>query len=125
MDAAWTEIERVAYEIKLIRGRPDTGKLAEKIERVKAELSQLDAERLASIMLPPGELADAIAERFDKDEINLLTASFDLEPENLKGERRIDRAFSLVSAMHRQGRIPELVEMLKRERPFFVWPEVG
>ena len=88
-------------------------------------MREIDEERVkaASILLPPGELIDAVANRFSIDEINELAHGVGLEPENLTGERRIDRAHSLVATMHRQGRLPELMGVLREERPYIEWPE--
>lgn len=85
----------------------------------------MDIERSRKVvaLLPPGELIDAVANRFSIDEINALAHDVDLEPENLTGVRRIDRAHSLVATMHRQGRLPELMRVLRKERPYIEWPE--
>lgn len=127
IDELWTEVERLAFEVKLIKGKPDTGPIGAKMEQVKAKLKEMDVELAAKIrpFLPPGELIDRVASHFNIDEINQLAFDLGLEPENLTGERRIDRAHALVATLHREVRVMELVAMLKEVRPNVEWPEFG
>ena len=116
------------YEIKILKGKPDTGKLGKKMQQVKAQLESLDVEKAAAAILPdipPPELVQGVAVHFNLDEIDNLAFAVSLEPENLEGTTRDTRARSLVQTMKRHNRLGELVEVLERERPMVDWPDVG
>jgi predicted RNA polymerase sigma factor len=68
-----------------------------------------------------GRLLDA---HFDVGELTLVCAELGIEWENLVGERRVEKAYALVAFCGRSGRLEELVEVVRRERPAVVW-ELG
>lgn len=70
----------------------------------------------APVASNPAALAALLAELFDTDEIDGL--AFDMAlGRYIRGESTEERARSLVGAAQRRGRLPELVELCRRERP--------
>lgn len=70
-----------------------------------------------------GRLLDA---HFDLGELKLLCADLGIEWENLAGERRVEKAYALVAYCGRSGRLSELVDLCRQERPGVEWGgEIG
>mgnify|MGYP006883704237 CR=1 FL=1 len=61
--------------------------------------------------LTPGDI-----ETFDLDEVDGLVFEMGLG-RNVRGDSTEDRARSLISAAQRRGRLTELIELCRRERP--------
>ena len=62
-------------------------------------------------------------EYFNLDELRLLCAGLEgIEFENISGETRQTKAMELVDLMFRHGRLVELVEIGRVQRPKVVWP---
>jgi len=106
------------------RGELDRERSERKAE--KAELqSQLNVlfEALSVHGTSPVAPADyvriwqVVRSHFSKDEINSLATELELEPENLEGETRDERAASLVKAARHRNRLVQLREIIIRDRP--------
>ena len=66
--------------------------------------------------LTPAALLRLMAETFDLDEVDGLVFEMGLG-RNVRGDSTEDRARSLISAAQRRGRLTELIELCRRERP--------
>jgi hypothetical protein len=62
-------------------------------------------------------LAERISEHFSSSELDELCHHFDIEPDELPGDTRSERAFELVDYLRRRNRLTELVDQLHKERP--------
>ncbi|MBK8988979.1 MAG: hypothetical protein IPM39_23395 [Chloroflexi bacterium] len=58
---------------------------------------------------------------FDADEIKALAFRLNVDFDNLAGERKSDKARSLLSHLERRRRLNELVEIVREERPNLPW----
>lgn len=58
---------------------------------------------------------------FDADEIKALAFRLNVDFDNLAGERKSDKARSLLSHLERRRRLNELVEVVREERPNLPW----
>ncbi len=117
------ELERLGYEVKLLKGKPDTGPLGNKIQHVKNQLDKISTERAANVLLPPGELIDAVVSAFDLDELNQLAFDMGMNHEDLQGNKW-QRVHKLVSDVQRRRLMSGFVLLLKEERPSIDWPDV-
>ena len=66
--------------------------------------------------LSPAALVRLMTETFDLDEVDGLVFEMGLG-RNVRGDSTEDRARSLISAAQRRGRLTELIELCRRERP--------
>jgi hypothetical protein len=66
-------------------------------------------------------LGRSLDAHFDLGELRLLCADLGIEWENLAGETRLAKAYALVAFCGRSGRLGELVEVCRRERPGIDW----
>jgi hypothetical protein len=64
----------------------------------------------------PAALLKLMCETFDMDEVDGLVFEMGLG-RNVRGDSTEDRARSLISAAQRRGRLTELIELCRRERP--------
>lgn len=64
----------------------------------------------------PAGLLRLMTETFDLDEVDGLVFEMGLG-RNVRGDSTEDRARSLISAAQRRGRLTELIELCRRERP--------
>ena len=71
---------------------------------------------LSVTALSPAALLRLMAETFDLDEVDGLVFEMGLG-RNVRGDSTEDRARSLISAAQRRGRLTELIELCRRERP--------
>lgn len=69
------------------------------------------------------QLRRILTERFSEGELQDLCFEMGVEYENLPGERHTDKARELVRYLDRRGRLNELVEAGKKERPNVDWEE--
>jgi septal ring factor EnvC (AmiA/AmiB activator) len=69
-----------------------------------------------TVVTSPAALLKLMCETFDMDEIDGLVFEMGLG-RNVRGDSTEDRARSLISAAQRRGRLPELIELCRRERP--------
>ena len=74
------------------------------------------AAPLTAVTLSPAALLKLICESFDMDEVDGLVFEMGLG-RNVRGDSTEERARSLISAAQRRGRLPELIELCRRERP--------
>lgn len=58
-----------------------------------------------------------VRSHFSKDEINSMAMELELEPDNLDGTTRDERAASLVKAARHRQRLAQLREIIIRDRP--------
>lgn len=71
---------------------------------------------VAIVTLSPAALLKLMCETFDMDEVDGLVFEMGLG-RNVRGDSTEDRARSLISAAQRRGRLTELIELCRRERP--------
>jgi uncharacterized coiled-coil protein SlyX len=71
---------------------------------------------VAIVTLSPAALLRLMCETFDRDEVDGLVFEMGLG-RNVRGDSTEERARSLISAAQRRGRLPELIELCRRERP--------
>ena len=69
------------------------------------------------------ELRKLIDQHFDLEDMRTLCFDLGLRYDNLRGEDKTAKARELVDLMVRRGRLDELVEMCREERPKVKWPE--
>ena len=63
------------------------------------------------------QLRDDLLTVFNLDELQSLCRRLGVEYERLRGQTRQDKAGLLIGTMERNGRLPELVQEVVRERP--------
>ncbi|HEX6386330.1 MAG TPA: hypothetical protein VF177_16790, partial [Anaerolineae bacterium] len=61
---------------------------------------------------------------FNLEEIRTLCFQMNVDYESVRGEEKPSRIRELLIALGRNGRLPELVELVRRERPRVSWPPV-
>lgn len=59
---------------------------------------------------------------FGEEDMRMLATEMGIDYENLRGETKRGRALAFVQLSAQLGRLPELVEMIKRYRPNIPWP---
>lgn len=98
------------------QAEPDVKAVAEADEQIQsAKMQLLNAQEKL-------ELINKIAERFNLEEMKNLCLKLGIEFEDLGGENtRSAKARELVEYMERRGRLSELIELLKKERPSILW----
>ena len=67
-------------------------------------------------------LRQLITEYFDDNELRTLCFDLNVEYENLPSSGKANKARDLVAYMQRNGRLPDLIDAGKKERPFLEWP---
>lgn len=72
----------------------------------------------------PGQLFPLIDAHFNEEELRTLCLMLGLEYESLGGRGKTANARELAEQMRRQGRLPELLALLRQERPLVAWPEL-
>ena len=82
----------------------------------RAPVAVVPAVPLSVTALSPAALLRLMAETFDLDEVDGLVFEMGLG-RNVRGDSTEDRARSLISAAQRRGRLTELIELCRRERP--------
>jgi hypothetical protein len=111
IDAAlqeWTErFLALSREFREATGREPTTR--------PPSLSVVAAAPLTAVT-SPAALLKLMCETFDMDEVDGLVFEMGLG-RNVRGDSTEDRARSLISAAQRRGRLPELIELCRRERP--------
>ncbi|MBE7529618.1 MAG: SUMF1/EgtB/PvdO family nonheme iron enzyme [Ardenticatenaceae bacterium] len=71
----------------------------------------------------PGQLFPLLDAHFNDEELRTLCLMLGLEYESLGGRGKTANARELAEQMRRQGRLPELLALLRQERPHVAWPE--
>lgn len=69
-------------------------------------------------------LRQLITEYFDDDELRTLCFDLSVDYESLPSMGKAGKARDLVAYMQRNGRLQELIDVGKRERPFLEWPSL-
>ena len=64
-----------------------------------------------------------VARNFNLDEIQVLTSYLSVDWEELAGDTKTLKINSLIAYLARRGRLAELLELAKEERPKAVWPD--
>lgn len=72
-------------------------------------------------MLTAQKLQNLLEEYFNLSELEQLCFDLDFEYENISGETRRDKARNLVTFTERQGRLPQLISILQKNRPLVNW----
>ena len=67
------------------------------------------------------ELRRMIASRFDTHELHRLASDMGIDYDDLPGEGKSRKIVELIQLLSRQERIPQLIELCKRERPQVNW----
>ena len=80
----------------------------------------------AGVSLPRDltQLRETIAEAFDASELATLCFDLGVDYENLDAVGKDDKARELVAYMNRAGRLGELVQACRRQRPSAAWPDL-
>lgn len=68
------------------------------------------------------ELRSLMDACFSLSDINTLCFDLHIDFENLQGSIKIDKIKALIGHCEQAGRLPELVEQCRRQRPFIAWP---
>lgn len=68
------------------------------------------------------QLRDQIAKTFDLDELRALTFDLQLDWDELEGSRKTTRVQDLITQLAQNGKLEDLVELLKKYRPRATWP---
>ena len=68
------------------------------------------------------QLRDQIVNTFDMEELEGLAFELNVDWDELQGSRKSTRAQDLVTQLAQQGRVEELVTLLKEKRPNTLWP---
>ncbi len=68
-----------------------------------------------------GHLLHVLDRFFDLAEIGELAFHLDVDFDDLAGERKIDKARALICYLERRGRLDELINAIKNERPNLPW----
>ena len=61
---------------------------------------------------------------FNRSELAALYFDLNIYFDDLPGETRTDKARELIEFMTRQERLPQLLTLLQKERPFADWPAI-
>lgn len=76
---------------------------------------------------PAGEFRVAvwtlIDSSYNQDELHQLCFSLSIDPDNLDGRIKREKAHNLVRKMMNERRVVALLDILKKERPHIEWPE--
>ncbi|WP_420631258.1 hypothetical protein [Candidatus Leptofilum sp.] len=67
------------------------------------------------------KLGRKISELFNEDELRDLVRKLDIDYENLSGDNKLRKAHELVENVDRNRRVPELLDILREERPRETW----
>lgn len=70
------------------------------------------------------QLRDQVAESFDAEELRALVFDLGLDWDELQGARKTTRVQDLIVQLGRSGRLSELVDLVREERPHINWPDV-
>ena len=70
------------------------------------------------------QLHKQLLAHFDKEELGLVCFSLGLEFDDLWGEGRPAKAFALLLLLARQDRLPQLLAIVREERPSIDWPDI-
>ena len=70
------------------------------------------------------QLRDQVANSFDEEELRALVFDLGLDWDELQGTRKTARVQDLIVQLGRNGRLSELVDLLRVERPHLSWPEM-
>jgi len=74
---------------------------------------------------PAAALRDLIVTYFNEDEVRGLAFDIGLEYESLSGTSKVGRSGALVQQVARNGKIVDLVELCRKNRPEVDWNDVG
>jgi hypothetical protein len=114
-------IQLIAHsrDMQQLSGRGDQHKSPSPDDRVNDTASEKNA--LNDYLV---ELAEALDEHFDKEELcSSLCFRLDIDYDDLRAEGKTNQVRELVRFCKRRGRIPELVEVAKQERPHIAWKD--
>ncbi|MCP4356664.1 MAG: hypothetical protein GY796_01440 [Chloroflexi bacterium] len=70
------------------------------------------------------ELQKLLATHYDLQELRTLALHLNLDLEDVRGERKSDKARELTLLLARQNRLLELLAALQKERPHVNWPPI-
>lgn len=109
------DLRAALRRVRLRRERDDDEPLLETavlgyLRRIMQAAEGLEAYVLA-------RLAMAIERHFDLGELRGLAFRMNIDDENLRGETLMEKSISLVQFCYRRGRLPELVGLVREERP--------
>ena len=65
-----------------------------------------------------------LEQHFDLEEVRTLCFELEVDYDNLRGEGKSSRNRELIMLLARQGRLPALVALARKERPSIIWPSV-
>ncbi len=74
---------------------------------------------------PAATLRDQIVTYFNEDEVRGLAFDMGLEYESLSGSSKVGRSGALIQQVARNGKIVDLVELCRKNRPEVDWNDVG
>lgn len=70
------------------------------------------------------ELRRNMMDFFDQDELQTLVFDLGVDWDELSGEKKSAKSHSLISYLARRGRLEDLIELLREERPNENWPSI-
>jgi hypothetical protein len=70
------------------------------------------------------ELLRLLMTHFSRAELHTLCFAIGINDDDLPGETRTEQARELINLLTRQKRVPELLELVRRERPSVQWPTI-
>ncbi len=74
---------------------------------------------------PSSQLRQGIVSRFDKEELRTLCSDLDVDYDVLRGEGQASKVRELIAYLERRRRIPELVEIIRQQRPDIAWDDAS
>ncbi len=70
------------------------------------------------------QLHKQLLAHFNQEELSLVCFYLGLAYDDLPGEARPKKAYELILLVARQGRLPQLLQILREERPSVDWPDI-
>jgi tetratricopeptide (TPR) repeat protein len=76
---------------------------------------------------PSGQtrLHQILTAHFNEEELRTLCLDLDIDYDDLPSEGKVSKARELIAYLDRRGRIPELIEVGRKQRPDLVWGSVS
>jgi formylglycine-generating enzyme required for sulfatase activity len=108
---------------RLRRDDPRMGRIALRERAFERGLSGLEGETMA---VDPylAQLSELLATYFNRADVKALCLELDFNYDSLPPAGVDEQIIELVLALARRGRLPALLEALRRKRPTVAWPDV-
>jgi hypothetical protein len=116
-----TEIVIVVVILLLIFGVAGIGRRFRGSSRRSREDNMDMSTATPAKPLPLSQLRKMLVQYFDNSEIRDLAFDLEVDFDSLRGESGTDKARELISRLHREGRLNELVRECAARRPHVQW----